>query len=185
MSFHIFDLPRDHPTIVLMEQILRETPTPLKEMQRQAVLLQSVIEDQQVPLLPPPGISWIDKKWYRKLEKELTPLWHKAGFQKPCHLTTGSICEIHSWTHESDLGWHNDIVNFGAPMVSCLFYMHKPMTLVGGNLLYGDPRDPNVVETFPDPSKVRVLVFDGTVLHCPETCIGYGTREVISIQAKL
>lgn len=74
--------------------------------------------------------------------------------------------------------WHTDDYNvLPYKVYTIIFYLRKDLTVKGGNLLYRDHNNINVINV----DKPKVVVFAGNIRHKPENIMGFGCRDIITV----
>ena len=81
---------------------------------------------------------------------------------------------------------HRDFDNIGNPLHTCIFYLAKDCSLIGGNLGIYKLKNYLFFKKFQKTNTIEikngsVVVFDSNQYHCPEHCGGNGYRNMIIV----
>ena len=81
---------------------------------------------------------------------------------------------------------HRDFDSIGKPLHTCIFYLAKDCSLIGGNLGLYKLKNYLFFKKFKKIKTIEiksgnVVVFDSNQYHCPQNCGGNGQRNMIIV----
>ena len=87
---------------------------------------------------------------------------------------------------ETSIAIHRDFDNIGKPLHTCIFYLAKDCSLIGGNLGIYKLKNYLLFKKFEKIKTIEikngsVVVFDNNQYHCPQNCGGNGQRNMIIV----
>lgn len=87
---------------------------------------------------------------------------------------------------KTSIAIHRDFDNIGKPLHTCIFYLAKDCSLIGGNLGVYKLKNYLFFKKFKKIKIIElnngsVVVFDNNQYHCPQNCGGNGQRNMIIV----
>ena len=87
---------------------------------------------------------------------------------------------------KTSIAIHRDFDNIGKPLHTCIFYLAKDCSLIGGNLGIYKLKNYLFFKKFKKIKTIEikngsVVVLDSSQYHCPENCGGNGQRNMIIV----
>lgn len=87
---------------------------------------------------------------------------------------------------KTSIAIHRDFDSIGKPLHTCIFYLAKDCSLIGGNLGIYKLKNYLFFKKFKKIKTIEIkngsiVVFDSNTYHCPQNCGGNGQRNMIIV----